>query len=99
MNARPLFKTTMVFWSEMDPDECGANLTPQEMARAVECGDAVFTKVRIDLVDFPQEDPDFVDGDMSAQEPEYRKCGECAIDTYNVEEDECENCDHSNNLL
>ena len=53
---RPLYKTTIVIWSEYDPTE---KYELKELANEAEQGDAYCSKMRATLIDKPHEDPDW----------------------------------------
>lgn len=57
---KPLYKTTIVIWSEEDTDDFELH----ELAREAETGDAYCSRNRSELVNQPEEDPDWDETDF-----------------------------------
>lgn len=55
---RPLYRTTIVIWSEFDPSDMELSW----LAREAEEGEALCTKNDITYVEKPEDDPDFEEG-------------------------------------
>jgi hypothetical protein len=79
---KPLYKTTIVIWSEFDPEsgDCDIRMYDdgiERLARAACEGEAYCSKLKIQAVQKPEQDPDWDGTDFFEEEDEEEK-HECA---------------------